>query len=448
MPDVVLVALVLGALGVCLFGIPAILKGTVISKSDVRSLTHVVCFSLLAAAIFFLQNKWVAIIAGVPVILFLIAAIEWGWLPGLTLGSRDRDYGLVGSALGFVAVAYLNLGEPAPADSIARLLDGSREQYTTQQNHAVDVLLALVRGDRLGALRANRQGASLAPPNAGEWFNYGAMAIWANYVQEAIDAFANWDPASPGVQGTLSRRYWRWLTAAHHMLGNHRAELKEARRGREQYPTFVTLLFNEVRALAALGRVRQVEQLLDESAALTPDAGFLPTTPMLAAAAEFRAHAHPNAADKTLDRIRQWYEAQPEEEVASTQHRRILGDALAYAGRWEGARDLFYELAVQRPDIPAWLGRVGVLAARLGDNDQALRIDEQLAAINKPYLYGSPTLYRARIAAVLGERQRAVSLLSNAFTEGLSYGIWLHRDIDFETLHDYPAFQELLRPKG
>ncbi|MEE8304080.1 MAG: DUF92 domain-containing protein [Candidatus Tectomicrobia bacterium] len=107
MPDVVRVALVLGALGVCLFGIPAILKGNVISKSDVRSLTHAVCFSLLAAAIFFLQNKWVAIIAGVPVILFLIAAIEWDWLPGLTLGSRDRDYGLVGSALGFVAVAYL-----------------------------------------------------------------------------------------------------------------------------------------------------------------------------------------------------------------------------------------------------------------------------------------------------------------------------------------------------
>ena len=117
-------------------------------------------------------------------------------------------------------------------------------------------------------------------------------------------------------------------------------------------------------------------------------------------------------------------------------------------GRALGGRTGLVLRTVQRPDIPAWLGRVGVLAARLGDNDQALLIDEQLAAINKPYLYGSPTLYRARIAAVLGERQRAVSLLSNAFTEGLSYGIWLHLDIDFETLHDYPAFQELLRPKG
>ncbi len=28
------------------------------------------------------------------------------------------------------------------------------------------------------------------------------------------------------------------------------------------------------------------------------------------------------------------------------------------------------------------------------------------------------------------------------------YGLWLHRDIDFESLRDYPPFQELLRPKG
>jgi hypothetical protein len=28
------------------------------------------------------------------------------------------------------------------------------------------------------------------------------------------------------------------------------------------------------------------------------------------------------------------------------------------------------------------------------------------------------------------------------------YSVWVHRDIDFESLRDYPPFQELMRPKG
>jgi hypothetical protein len=86
--------------------------------------------------------------------------------------------------------------------------------------------------------------------------------------------------------------------------------------------------------------------------------------------------------------------------------------------------------------------------ARLGDRDGASDVDERLAAIDRPYLYGQTTLWRARIAAVLGERERAVVLLRNAFAEGLRYGIWLHRDIHFESLSDHAAFQELKRPKG
>ncbi len=55
---------------------------------------------------------------------------------------------------------------------------------------------------------------------------------------------------------------------------------------------------------------------------------------------------------------------------------------------------------------------------------------------------------RARIAAVLEDRDDAMDLLRRAIDQGVYDAYGLHRDIDFESLRDYPPFQELLRPKG
>jgi hypothetical protein len=57
----------------------------------------------------------------------------------------------------------------------------------------------------------------------------------------------------------------------------------------------------------------------------------------------------------------------------------------------------------------------------------------------------------------MGDRERTVSLLRQAISQGvlpgdlaqgLGYPMLLHRDIDLESMRDYPPFQELLRPKG
>ncbi len=63
-------------------------------------------------------------------------------------------------------------------------------------------------------------------------------------------------------------------------------------------------------------------------------------------------------------------------------------------------------------------------------------------------MWGMHTLERARIAAVLEDRDHAMDLLRRAIDQGVYDATLLHRDIDFESLRDYPPFQELLRPKG
>jgi len=71
-----------------------------------------------------------------------------------------------------------------------------------------------------------------------------------------------------------------------------------------------------------------------------------------------------------------------------------------------------------------------------------------LAAIDRRFLFGGHTYWRACIASLLGEKEQAVALLKEAFSQGCGYGVHLRQAIDLEPLWDYPPFKELLRPKG
>jgi hypothetical protein len=54
---------------------------------------------------------------------------------------------------------------------------------------------------------------------------------------------------------------------------------------------------------------------------------------------------------------------------------------------------------------------------------------------------------RARIAGLLGERERAIGLLREAAQKGFSGWQWAHRDPDLAPLRANPAFQDWIRPK-
>ena len=103
------------------------------------------------------------------------------------------------------------------------------------------------------------------------------------------------------------------------------------------------------------------------------------------------------------------------------------------------------------PDVSPMLevhGQLGTLAARQGNWAEAERISAMLEALQRPYLFGEHTYWRARIAALLGEPDRAVALLRAAYAQGFKWWLSLHSEPDLESLRDYPPFRELLRPKG
>lgn len=167
---------------------------------------------------------------------------------------------------------------------------------------------------------------------------------------------------------------------------------------------------------------------------------------MRIAAEELRAHGHADAALSILDRAIQWYRARPPEEAHKL--REGLASTLYDAHRWEEARTLYETLARESPEDMDLQGTLGLLAARQGDREKAIKISEWLLNLKKPYLLGGPTYTRACIAAVLGERDQAAALLRDSFLQGVRMNVSLHTDPDFESLWDYPPFQELMKPKG
>ncbi|MEK6253571.1 MAG: hypothetical protein N2B05_02635, partial [Gemmatimonadales bacterium] len=93
--------------------------------------------------------------------------------------------------------------------------------------------------------------------------------------------------------------------------------------------------------------------------------------------------------------------------------------------------------------------RLDLVQARLvGDREEALRRAERVAEIGSPYEYGRGVYWQACIAAQLGDHERGISLLLEAYSQGRAMDVGLHSDMDLEPLHEDPRYQELVRPKG
>jgi hypothetical protein len=75
-------------------------------------------------------------------------------------------------------------------------------------------------------------------------------------------------------------------------------------------------------------------------------------------------------------------------------------------------------------------------------------MDRELAAIDDPYLHGSPLYYRAAIAAWLGHREEAVELLQAARSSGWSAFHQLHDEdrVLFEPLQGMAEYEQMLNP--
>ncbi len=352
------------------------------------------------------------------------------------------------------AVTHLSLGQWVAVDSLARLLDGSRGRVSPAVGQTVNWLLANATGDRAAALRAAREATEFSPTSSA-LYRLAVEALKNNRPREALDALEKLDREWTGFRGWSS--YWETLTEAHHLLGQHERELEAALAAREQYPELVSVLSYGVRANAALGDTSRVFDLLDQRTTLRGEPGWPQWNLPLSAALELRAHGYVDQADSLIQRALAVNPVQQRGQVGGGMPAHGVGGATLRSGRarllylarrWDEARDIADTLLLEDPGNPEFLGLAGVIAARAGERDRANNLASALARLDRRYLFGTHALWRARIAAILGDHDLSMRLLHAAFRQGLTHGIWLHRDVDLEPLREREDFQRLSSPAG
>jgi tetratricopeptide (TPR) repeat protein len=340
-----------------------------------------------------------------------------------------------------------NLGQRAQADSLIGILEGFRDGLSEYDRYWLDYLKAHVNGDNAAALRAIRRAAELAPGSKAVFNRAHLASYFLNRPQEAIDALLSLDPERGPMRGW--RSYFRRLVEAYLALDEYENALEAAQKYRATFGDNPETLAHEAYALAALGRVEEVSALVDEIVAL-PAEGLLQGYWIRRIAVYLRRHGHVDAARAPIDRAVEWYEARPPDTKSRAAWRfPHYAVALYVADRCDEADAVMKPLLDEFPNNLNYRGFVGMVAACRGDREEALEISEWLEALDRPYLYGTDPMWRSAIAAALGDGESAVTLWRQAAAEGLQMlPLGSVRWIPFESLRDYPPFQELMRPKG
>ena len=340
---------------------------------------------------------------------------------------------------------YANMGQLAVAESLAIEATTSWTDLSPYDRLRIDLLLAGFRGDRAGAYRAAHQAVQMVQGGTVHFALIGA-AVGMNRPAEALEFSGTL--IFPEAAGRAPHWHYDNVTSAHHLLGDHEEELAEAERGQESWPSSLPTIAYEVRALAGLGGLEGLRARIEDGLILRPQLGWTPGDLVRVAVSELIVHGHPEEAQNILQRAYEWHERQPPEDAQSPSGRFDFAQTLYLDGRLDEAERLFADLAAESPVNVDYKGYLGAIAARRGERDAAELFAQELQVFEQPYMNGGHTLWRARIASLLGEKDAAVSLLREALSQGREYGPLLHADPDFAPLWDYPPYQELMRPKG
>ena len=234
------------------------------------------------------------------------------------------------------------------------------------------------------------------------------------------------------------------------MLGEYAAELEAVRAWRVSAPENPVLIAFELRALAALGRVADVETLLERTggARAAREPQRIPFV-LRELDEELDAHRRGDLARVVRRREVESFRRSPADAPTSPQVRFALARLLYRAGAYDEAEAELAALETAQPDDASNYALYrALIAARRGRHEEAGQLAARVLALKGPYDFGRTSYARARIAARMGDRALALSLLRQAIDEGMPHGPALHSDGELAPLQSDPAFLELLRPKG
>lgn len=316
------------------------------------------------------------------------------------------------------------------ADSILRSVERQSDGLPAWDLAMARLVRAQLERDTHGALDAIRRVNELTPDS--EWLlNQAGLATIMDRPSEALAILSGIDPDLPWFERRRNT-YWLLKLRNLHRLERYRDELDEVRRIRGVENRETAARWSEFRAVLALGDQPRAEELFDSFVLFDNEL-------VSSAFMELTAHGYDELALQPVERAIVAQFEVPEEERG---HRWRLNTAryLMLLESYDEALDILH--LFERGDDGYFdaQGEIGYVEAVRGNRDIALQIINALAeAPDRDFAL----FQRARIAAELGDRAKAVQLLNQMRILG-----YLHPEAYLPNLVGFPPFEQWRLPKG
>ena len=338
----------------------------------------------------------------------------------------------------FAAIALAATGAPTEADALATSVMAAARPLYPYERALGEWFLADLHGRRAEAHRAAVEGTRVSGSPVFQALA-GREALRMNRPREALRLVEGFE---------YGQGWWRNGTViiettcgAHHVLGNHRAELVAAQDARARFPGSLAAIGVAVRAQAALGESDRVLGLVDEALTL-PSGMTSPADVAWIAAQELDAHGHDAAGQTARRTALDWLtrRARP-----STAERQLQVRLLLETGDIDEASRVLTELSPFN-ELES-LGLAGLAAAQRGDAAAAGVVVADLERLQNPYLGGRHLFVAAGIQGALGPPDAAIATLRHALADGHPFGVELHALPTLRPLAKRGDFRALLHPR-
>ena len=234
------------------------------------------------------------------------ARLSFGWKEAAAHYQRAATLDSSYSGAHTARALVLSLDRNCEAvDSIARGLAGRTVLLPLIDRGQLDYAIARCRNDGEAALAASRV-VLMAEPRSVSFAVLGAVAALEElHPRQALEVLRLHDPERARIKQPALGMYLDWLTMTYHMLGDYRRQLEAARSDLRSAPNAQ----EETVALAGLGRAAEAERRAVRYLAKRYDSEEL-WSPQTAecVALELRAHGHPDASRRVMERVDAWFE--------------------------------------------------------------------------------------------------------------------------------------------
>ena len=332
------------------------------------------------------------------------------------------------------------------AQEIVDGLSEQRQRMNPFERIWLEYHTASLEGDNQRALAQMRRSIKLAPRSSMIRFALTRNLLRCARPHEALEVISAIDDLDVWVGFGPCGFLYNVKMNAEHALGLFDAQLETARQGVEVCGNKV--VFQSHRACAQIGRgaVDLVEDALNDGLKASDARRYSPNL-FLEIARELEAHGHPalalDVAERGVDHVRDHLK----QDEATEWQRIRYAQLLTMIGRLDEADQILLALNDEIPDDDDILGWLGIVAAQRGDTQAAMHDSAMLRDLDRPYVRGWISFYRAGIAAHLNHPDEALSLLRDAFSRGYPWSADLHSLLELKPLRGHPEFEAILYPE-